>query len=85
MALTYGRRDSLVYQASIERDEIEGIKRRNTITKRKELSEQISFKNVLEKLDDDSLELITQTNDNDFLHLIVVINTFRKFIAFALF
>uniref|UniRef100_A0AC34R2I1 Biopterin-dependent aromatic amino acid hydroxylase family profile domain-containing protein n=1 Tax=Panagrolaimus sp. JU765 TaxID=591449 RepID=A0AC34R2I1_9BILA len=77
MPLTYGRRDSLIYQASIERDEIEGIKRRNTITKRKELSRQISFTNVLEKLDDEGLEFIKQTNDNDFLHLIVMINTFH--------
>ena len=75
MPSTGARRDSLVYQASIERGRIEGLRRENTIKKRKELSRQVSFKEVVEKLNDDGLELIKRTPDNEVPRLIVIINT----------
>jgi hypothetical protein len=42
----FGRRDSLVKQASLDRIQIEGIKRRNTIKHRKQLEKSILCKQV---------------------------------------
>ena len=75
MPLGYARRDSLIHQASIERGQNEGIRRQNTIKKRKELSRQVSFKEVIEKLNDDGLELIRSTDDAKLLKLDLIINS----------
>lgn len=42
----FGRRDSLVKQASLDRIQLEGIKRRNTIRHRKQLEKSILCKQV---------------------------------------
>lgn len=71
----YGRRDSLIHQASVEKNQNEGIRRQNTIKKRKELSRQVSFKEVIEKLNDDGLELIRSTDEAKILKLDLIINS----------
>lgn len=42
----FGRRDSLVKQASLDRIQLEGIKRRNTVRHRKQLEKSILCKQV---------------------------------------
>ncbi|KAI6184402.1 Tryptophan hydroxylase 1 [Aphelenchoides bicaudatus] len=54
----FGRRDSLVKQASLDRIQLEGIKRRNTVRHRKQLEKSILCKQLLQRLSDESIELI---------------------------
>uniref|UniRef100_A0A7E4W081 BH4_AAA_HYDROXYL_2 domain-containing protein n=1 Tax=Panagrellus redivivus TaxID=6233 RepID=A0A7E4W081_PANRE len=74
MPSSYGRRDSLVYQASIERGQNEGIRRSNTIKRRKELSTAISKLDVLEKLNDSGLDILRSADDGSVLRLNVIFN-----------
>jgi len=70
-----GRRNSLIWQASIEKGQNEGLRRQNTIKKRTELSRQVSFKEVIEKLNDSGLELIQSSDDSTLLKLDLIINS----------
>ncbi|KAI1727426.1 tyrosine 3-monooxygenase [Ditylenchus destructor] len=55
----FGRRDSLVRQASLDRVQNEGIKRRNTIRHRHELEKKsVLCKQLLQRLNDDGVQLI---------------------------
>uniref|UniRef100_A0A914QAI2 Biopterin-dependent aromatic amino acid hydroxylase family profile domain-containing protein n=1 Tax=Panagrolaimus davidi TaxID=227884 RepID=A0A914QAI2_9BILA len=70
------RRDSLIWQASIEKGQNEGLRRQNTIKKRTELSRQVSFKEVIDKLNYSGLELIRSSDDAKILKLDLIINSF---------
>ncbi|CAD5215741.1 unnamed protein product [Bursaphelenchus xylophilus] len=75
MTSKFGRRDSLVKQASLDRIQIEGIKRQNTIRHRRELEKSILAKQLLNRLNDDSIELVKSAEDQEKLKLSVLINS----------
>uniref|UniRef100_A0AC34G364 Biopterin-dependent aromatic amino acid hydroxylase family profile domain-containing protein n=1 Tax=Panagrolaimus sp. ES5 TaxID=591445 RepID=A0AC34G364_9BILA len=76
MSVGYVRRDSLVYQASVESEQNANYRRQSLSQKRRELSRQVSFKEVIEKLNDDGLELIQSTTDiGKVLKLDLIINS----------
>ncbi|CAD5211390.1 unnamed protein product [Bursaphelenchus okinawaensis] len=75
MTSKFGRRDSLVRQASVDRIQMEGIKRQNTIKHRRELEKSILAKQLLNRLNDDSIELVRSATDQERLKLSVLINS----------
>uniref|UniRef100_A0A915DYW4 Biopterin-dependent aromatic amino acid hydroxylase family profile domain-containing protein n=1 Tax=Ditylenchus dipsaci TaxID=166011 RepID=A0A915DYW4_9BILA len=80
----FGRRDSLVRQASVDRLQNEGIKRRNTIRNRKELEKKsVLSKQLLQLLNDEGMDLIKNCSEDmnssvdeqhNQLHLSIIIN-----------
>ncbi|KAL7080756.1 hypothetical protein ACQ4LE_000900 [Meloidogyne hapla] len=71
----FGRRDSLIKQASLDREQNEGLKRQNTLRSRKELERSLTIcKPLLQRLNDDSVELIKNAHEEEQLNLLLILN-----------
>nr|CAD2150989.1 unnamed protein product [Meloidogyne enterolobii] len=71
----FGRRDSLIKQASIDREQNEGIRRQNTLRSRKELERSLTIcKTLLKCLNDESVELIKNASEEEQLNLLLILN-----------
>ncbi|KAI6218253.1 Biopterin-dependent aromatic amino acid hydroxylase [Aphelenchoides besseyi] len=71
----FGRRDSLVRQASVERQAHEGIKRKNTIKQRHELEKSIVGKQLIQRLNDEGVLLLNSLDEGTYVDLSLVINS----------
>uniref|UniRef100_A0A914BYH3 Biopterin-dependent aromatic amino acid hydroxylase family profile domain-containing protein n=1 Tax=Acrobeloides nanus TaxID=290746 RepID=A0A914BYH3_9BILA len=71
----FGRRDSLVTQASIDRVQNEELRIRTKLRHRRELERSISFKQLLFKLNDDGVELLKTASDLDQLRISMIVNS----------
>uniref|UniRef100_A0A914I7R2 Biopterin-dependent aromatic amino acid hydroxylase family profile domain-containing protein n=1 Tax=Globodera rostochiensis TaxID=31243 RepID=A0A914I7R2_GLORO len=82
-SLPFGRRDSLIKQASLDRVQNEGLRRQNTILEtsgnlikpwgafQKSLSLCIFTFSLLQRLNDDGIELIRAASDERAMHLVI--------------
>ncbi|KAH7714127.1 Protein CAT-2 [Aphelenchoides avenae] len=60
---------------SVDRVQNEGLKRQNTLRKRRELEKSSLSRQLLQKVNDDGIELIKEANDRQHLGLALVINS----------
>ncbi|KAI6226226.1 Tryptophan hydroxylase 1 [Aphelenchoides fujianensis] len=71
----FGRRDSLVRQASLDRLQHEGVKRKNTIKQRRELEKSFVGKQLIQRLNDEGVSLLNSLDESKQADLSLIVNS----------
>ncbi|VBB34063.1 unnamed protein product [Acanthocheilonema viteae] len=69
----FGRRDSLVHQASVDRLQNAAIKQQNVEKHRREIAESLEYARILKLLNDEGIELIWSSGANVSMRIAVIL------------